>query len=77
MRIRALDGLNQLVDDMPRRRTIGITHTEIDDVLATPASGLLELPRDIKHIRRQSFYSGKLFFHGGKISNETDVFRSV
>src|SRR5207302_677460 len=44
---------DQLVDDVLRRRTVGIAHAEIDDVLAAPPRRHLELGGDVEDIRWQ------------------------
>ena len=43
MRVGPLHGLDQLFDDMLRRSPVRIAHPEVDDVLAAPASGHLQL----------------------------------
>ncbi|NKZ98814.1 hypothetical protein GTA26_25965 [Rhodococcus hoagii] len=41
MGIVALSDLHQLFDDMRRRGAIGVTHAQVDDVLATAAGSHL------------------------------------
>jgi hypothetical protein len=48
VRVGRAHGLDQLVDDVLRRRTVGIAHAEVDDVLAPAARGHLELGRDVE-----------------------------
>ena len=62
VRVRALDRLDQLIDDMLRRRAIGIAHAEVDHIFAAPPRRELQFAGDVKHIRRQPFDAGK-FFH--------------
>ena len=52
--------LDQLGDDMRRRRQVGIAHAEIDDVFSPVARLHLEAVDDAKHVGRQSFDSLKL-----------------
>ena len=47
--------LDQLIDDMRRRRLIGISDSKVDDVLATVASIELQGLNLGEHIRRKSF----------------------
>ena len=54
VRVGALHGLDQLVDDVLRRRAVGIAHAEVDDVLAAAARGHLELGGDVEDVRRQA-----------------------
>ena len=49
-----LHGLDQLGDDVRRRRPIGVAHAEVDDVLATPARRHLELGGDVEDVWRQA-----------------------
>jgi hypothetical protein len=43
VRVFAQRRLDQLVGDVLRRRAVGIAHAHVDDVLATPARGHLQL----------------------------------
>ena len=63
MRIRALGRFGQFVDDMLRCRPVRISHTEINDILATRSSSRLQLIDNIEDIGRQAFDSVK-FVHG-------------
>ena len=45
VRVGPLHGLDELVDDVLRRRAVGVAHAEVDDVLAAAARGHLELGR--------------------------------
>ncbi len=64
MRLRIADRLDQLLDDMRRRRHVGIAHAEIDDVLAFRARLRLELVHALENVRRQTLYAVELFAHG-------------
>ncbi len=55
--------LDQLFDDMLRRRLVRIAHAEIDDVLAGRAGARLHRVDFGEHIGRQTLYPMKLFFH--------------
>ncbi len=58
---RLADGLLELLDDMRRRRQIGIAHAEIDDVgaaVARPRLGAIDL---LEHVRRQPADAIKVF----------------
>ena len=44
----------QLVDDVRRRREIGVAHTEVDDVLAGAARARLEIVDDVEDVRREA-----------------------
>ena len=46
---------NQLVHNMFGRGLVWITHTKVDDVLATMAGRYLELVDRIKYVRRKAF----------------------
>ena len=48
---------DELVDDMLRRRHIGITHAEVDNVLAARPRGRLQSIDLFKDVRRQPFYA--------------------
>ncbi len=61
---RLADGLLELLDDVRRRRQVGIAHAEIDDVGAAVARhcfGAIDL---LEHIGRQPANAIKVF-HGG------------
>ena len=51
---RVLGRFRQLVDDVRRRREIGVAHTEVDDVLAGPARARLEIVDDVEDVRREA-----------------------
>ena len=53
MGIGTLGDIHQLGDDVRRRGAIGIAHAHVDDVLAAPARGELELRGDIEYVRRK------------------------
>ena len=52
VRGRARGGLDEFLHDVGRRGAVGIAHRHVDDVLAAPAGGHLELARDIEHVGR-------------------------
>ena len=60
--------LDQLVDDMLRRRLVRIPHTEINNVLTTGARRRLQLIDDIENIGGQPLDAGKFFNHRGNRS---------
>ena len=62
VRIPALHRFDELGDDVRRRRTVGISHAEVDDVLAAPACGHLELGGDRKNVRRQARQAREIGF---------------
>ena len=51
MRIAALYGFDQFLDNMRRRRLIRITHTEIDDIFTAGARLGLQIADDIEDVR--------------------------
>ena len=51
----AAGGLDQLFDDVFRRRLIGIAHAEVDDVLAARARLGLQIVDDVEDVGRQAF----------------------
>jgi hypothetical protein len=53
MRVDSLRRLDQLFDDVLRRRAVGVSHRQIDDVVAAPPRRHLELVRDVEDVRRQ------------------------
>jgi hypothetical protein len=53
MRVQALRGFDQLVDDVLRRRPVGIAHRQVDHVLAAAARRHLQLVGDVEDVRRQ------------------------
>ena len=55
------NGLDQLVDDVLRRRHIGIAHAEIDDVGTTRARCRFEQVDFGKNVWRQALDAVKLF----------------
>ena len=58
---RLADGLFELLDDVRRRRQIGIAHAEIDDVGAAIARRRLGAIDHLEHVRRQAADAIKLF----------------
>ena len=63
MGVVTLRRLDQLGDNMRGRRLIGISHAEINDILAARTRRRLQLIDYIEDIGRQPLYSGKLV-HG-------------
>jgi len=53
VRVLALRGLDQLVDDVPGRRPVWIAHRQVDDVVAAPARRHLQLVGDVEDVRRE------------------------
>jgi hypothetical protein len=53
--------LDELVDDVLRRREIGVSHPQVDDVFAGVAHSRLEVDHDRENIRRQTLDSRELF----------------
>ena len=58
---RVADRLDKLVDDVLRRGKIGVSHPQVDDVLAGVAQFRLELHHDREYVRRQPLDSRELF----------------
>jgi hypothetical protein len=58
------DRLDKLVDDVFRRGNIGVSHPQVDDVLAGVAQFRLELHHDRENVRRQTLDSRELFHWG-------------
>ena len=54
-------GLDQLVDDMLRRRPVRIAHRQIDDILAAAPGRHFQLPGNVEHIWGQPFDTWELF----------------
>ena len=65
VRIGTLHGLDQLGHDVRRRRTVGVAHAEVDDVLATAAGGHLEFGGDVEDVRRQALEAREFDSGGG------------
>ena len=61
MRRRLLRGFDELVDDVPRRRAVGVPHAEVDDVFAALPRRRLQFAGDVEHIRGQPRQSLELF----------------
>lgn len=61
MRVAALCNFNEFVDDVLRCRLIGITHAEIDDVLAATSRVEFQLVDLIEYVRRQALDTRELF----------------
>jgi hypothetical protein len=53
VRVLALRRLHQLVDDVLRRRAVGVAHRQVDDVLAAPARRHLQLVGDVEDVGRK------------------------
>ena len=60
VRVDALRGLDQLLDDVLRRRAVGIAHRQVDDVVAAAPRRHLQLVGDVEDVRRQPLDSRKL-----------------
>ena len=56
--------LDKLVDNVRRRRHIGISHAEIDNIGTLCPRQPLQPVHFLKHIRGESFYAMKFFCHG-------------
>ena len=61
MRARLVDRLDQLVDDVPRRRHIGVAHAEIDDIGTPSARSSLQAVHFREYIGRQALDAVKVF----------------
>jgi hypothetical protein len=53
VRVLPLRGFDQLVDDVLRRRPVGVAHRQVDDVLAAPPRIHFQLVGDVENVRRQ------------------------
>jgi hypothetical protein len=53
MRVDPLGRFDELVHDMLGRRAVGVSHRQIDDVVAAPPRRHLDLVRDVEDVRRQ------------------------
>ena len=62
--IGSLHRLDQFGDDMCRRRTVGIAHTEVDDVLAAATGSHLEFGSDVEDVRGKPRDTRELGDHG-------------
>ena len=60
MRVVAAGRLGELLDDVRRRRQVGIAHAEIDDVGAGGARARLQAIDLLEDIRRQTPHAMKL-----------------
>src|SRR6185312_4338059 len=58
-----VDRLDQLVDDMLRRRHVGIAHAEINDIGATRARRRLQTVHFREYVGRQALDAVKAFAH--------------
>ena len=61
---RIAGGFDQLVDDVRRRRHVGIAHAEIDDVFAARARSRLKAVDLFEDVRRQTPYTVEFALHG-------------
>ena len=69
MRARLGDRLDQLVDDVLRRRQVRVAHAEIDDVGAARACRRLQ-PVDLgEHVGRQALDAVEVFDHDPSLAN--------
>jgi len=57
--------LDQLVDDMGRRRQIGIAHAQVDNILSRRARGRPHRVHFGDDIGRQAFHAVEFFGHFG------------
>jgi hypothetical protein len=64
VRVLAQRRLDQLVDDVLRRRPVGIAHRQVDHVLAAAARRHLQLVGDVEDVRRKAPDSLKLSHSG-------------
>ncbi len=55
MGVFALGDGAELLDDVRRRRPVGVAHAEVDDVLAAAASGHLQFGGDVENVRGKAF----------------------
>src|SRR5438128_6098627 len=60
-----LDGLDELGDDMRRRRAVGIAHAKIDDVAPRGARLGFQCIDLAENVGRQALDAIELFGHGG------------
>jgi hypothetical protein len=65
MGVFALGGLDQLIDDMFRRRLVGVAHAEINNVLATGARLGLQVVDNVEDVGRQTFDALEVGVQGG------------
>ena len=65
VRVRTLYRFDQLVDDVPGRRSVRVAHAEVDDVLPAAAGGHLQLGGDIENVRRKALDARELRLGGG------------
>src|ERR1700722_7482534 len=61
MGYRLLRGFNHFVENVLRRRPVGVAHAEVDDVFAAPPRRHFYLPGDVEDIRGQTLDSCELF----------------
>src|SRR5688572_27540948 len=54
MGVAAACSLDELLYDVIRRRLIGVTHAEVDDVLAARTGACLQIVHDVEDVRRQA-----------------------
>jgi hypothetical protein len=53
MGVRPLGNGAEFFHDMRRRRAIGITHTEIDNIFAAPTRSHFQFSSNVKNVRRR------------------------
>ena len=63
MRARVAHRLGQLVDNVLGRRHVGVTHAEVDNILARRAMGSLNRVDLVEDVGRQALYAVELAFH--------------
>jgi hypothetical protein len=63
MGVAATRCLYQFIYNMVRRGLIRVAHTEVDNILSSGASLLLEVSDNVKNVWRQTLYTPKLIIH--------------
>ena len=65
MGVRPLSNGAKFFHDMRRRRAIGITHTEIDNIFAAPTRSHFQFSSNVKNVRRKTIDTRKTAFRTG------------
>ncbi|VTM57806.1 Uncharacterised protein [Klebsiella pneumoniae] len=65
MGVRPLSNGAKFFHDMRRRRAIGITHTEIDNIFAAPTRSHFQFSSNVKNVRRETIDTRKTAFRTG------------
>ena len=63
MRIAALSGLAQFIDNVLRGRLVGVAHPEINNVFTPGARFLLQLANNVENVGRKSLNALKMRVH--------------